>query len=296
MVTKPRTKDYAAGIYEDTRYHRFFFKNREIRLGIVPTQPFYLNPTRFRILEVLWESQDKNKLLALMTDDRNANVRYRTIIDPENLIDMSKIPPAYFYCFVQFKLSSNKKELEAELLACDYCTIETIKLDGYIDDGYYYFEICLDDCPEEHAAYTGIMYPDYFKKSFLGEIENERYMLLANYNVDRGEHVSSIINSRGVLININTDWDDERWSSERTMIEHTFKMEPNDMRWQILGRPVICDDGDRIRMALVEAELGNITVEVEINKATFLSGGKWRIKNLFLIFSGTESSPYLGAS
>lgn len=293
MVTKPRTKNYVAGIYEDTWGHRFFFKSREIRLGIVPSRPFHLSPTRFKILKILWESQDDNKLLALMMDDRNANVRYRTIIDTD--IDVDKIPPAYFYCFCQFSLSSNKKDLEAELLACDYCTIETIKLKPYIEDGHYYFEMCLDDCPEEHAAYTGKMYPDYFKDSFLGKIDNDHYMLLANYNVDRREHVSSIINARGVLINIDADWDDERWSSERTMIKRAFGMEPEDMRWQILGRPVICDDGDRIRMALVEAELGNITVEVEINKATFLSGGKWRIKNIFLIFSDTESSPYLGA-
>ncbi|MBQ8985282.1 hypothetical protein IJ076_01855 [Candidatus Saccharibacteria bacterium] len=266
-------RKYNVRITEDERHVFRDEQGREIRVGLLPKEPFHLASSKFKIKEVLWENPKRKELWALLSNDDSSNIVYSLMFDD------FRSPPSYVYCFARFLKVG--KGLVAEIFTCGKIS-ETARMESYPEEDERYFELCTDDCQEDNSVWVGKVYTDYFDGSFFGESGPEKKVLLSIPDVD-GTY-SAILDLKGRMVEIDADFDNEKWRNQCVEFKKAYGVFPKDIDWQIYGRPVIYDNGDKIRMMLGSPDFDSVWIEVFTDKKTWEKTHKWKIRNFELIF------------
>ena len=274
-------KKYKAGILEDEQHKFYDTSGREIIFWMVSKAPFDLMPLKFRIKEVLWDSE--REVRVLMIDDSNIYVKRQIELGLSNQ-DVAQLPPTYTYIFA--RIIRADRSMQLEVFASECAQMEAMRADDFIEENTHYFEIGIDETFNEFEIYNGVIDTGYFKSSFMHEGNGKgQNVLLSTYDVNDCEYYSYVLNAQGFMMDFDLDFEDTKWAEQCKTFRNMYKVDLEEVNWTIKGKPEIRDNGQQVWMTLVNCEGIDLELDVEKNKSEYLAGKKWRIVDMRTVFS-----------
>jgi hypothetical protein len=274
-------KKYAVGILEDEQHKFYDTSGREIIFWMVDKMPFDSMPLKFRIQEVLWDSEKEVRIL--MIDDSNIYAKHQIEFGLSNQ-EVEQLPQTYTYVFA--RIVKVGRSIQLEVFTSEHAQIETARADDFIEESAHYFEIGIDEIFKEFEIYNGVIDTGYFKSSFMHEGNGKGLnMLLSTYDIDDSEYYSYVLNAQGFMMDFDLDFEDAKWSEQCKTFRNMYKVDLEEVNWTIKGKPEIRDNGQQVWMTLVNCEGIDLELDVEKNKSEYLAGKKWRIVDMRTVFS-----------